>query len=83
MGAAESHLNLEPGTAHASLVGQPSVGMAGVARVEPGQPEGSYLLRKLRGEAIVGERMPLAKPPLPDSLIRVIEEWIRRGAPGD
>jgi mono/diheme cytochrome c family protein len=49
------------------------------ARVVPGQPEASELLRRLRGQAL--PRMPYDGPPyLESSDIELIEEWIRQGA---
>jgi hypothetical protein len=46
-----------------------------------GDPENSYLVHKLRGQRIVGERMPLGRTPLPDSLIEAVGAWISAGAP--
>ncbi len=49
------------------------------ARVVPGHPEASELLRRLRGQAL--PRMPFDGPPYlepPD--IELVEEWIRQGA---
>jgi hypothetical protein len=55
--------------------------MAELVLVAPGDPEKSYLLRKLEGRKIVGERMPLGKPPLPAEMIAVIRKWVETGAP--
>ncbi len=53
-------------------------------RVEPGQPDSSYLFLKVSGGAgIVGDRMPQNRPPLSDASTRLIRDWIRRGAPND
>ena len=52
----------------------------GLWRVLPGDPERSYLIRKLRGEG-PGDAMPQGFPPLPEATIHMIEDWIRRGAP--
>jgi mono/diheme cytochrome c family protein len=49
------------------------------ARVVPGHPEASELLRRLRGEA--RPRMPLDGPPyLSEDETRLVAEWIRQGA---
>jgi len=49
------------------------------ARVVPGQPEASELLRRIRGQA--HPRMPLDGPPyLSDDQIDLIERWIESGA---
>jgi hypothetical protein len=45
--------------------------------VEPGDPEGSQLVRMLRG--LDTYRMP-PDTPLPEGEIQAVEEWIRRGA---
>jgi hypothetical protein len=49
-------------------------------RVLPGNPDRSFLLRKLHGLG-PGDRMPQGYPPLSDDVIHMIEDWIRRGAP--
>ncbi len=53
----------------------------GLKRVVSGDPENSYLIRKLRGMG-PGEAMPLAFPALSEDVIQVIEDWIARGAHG-
>ena len=50
-------------------------------RVDPGYPEGSYLLKKLRGDSdILNSQMPLGSV-LSDEQIEMIREWIAGGAP--
>ena len=66
----------------------PSRGKPGAIRVIPGDPDNSYLIHKLdgavRGEAIVGVRMPLGTGPfLTEGQIRVIRRWIELGAPNN
>lgn len=82
-GAGESQLDLSRGRSYRSLVGVRSIQIGDLRRVDPGRPEASYLLRKLEGDRIVGERMPNGKAPLPPGQIAAIREWIRRGAPDD
>lgn len=53
-------------------------GRGGVA-VVPGKGAASLLVRKLKGGAIEGQRMPLSAPPLSDEMIAVIERWIDEG----
>ena len=49
--------------------------------VSPGNGEGSVIIKKLRGTAGFGSRMPLTGPPyLPDSTINKISLWITQGA---
>lgn len=51
--------------------------------VEPGQPEESYLIHKIRGDAgITGGQMPRNGPPfLDESQIQTIVDWVSAGAP--
>lgn len=79
----QSQLVLSSGQAYAMTVGRASVEMPSLLRVEPGSPERSYLYRKITGAGITGERMPLGGPPLDDAKIRLVRDWIRRGAPND
>ena len=52
--------------------------------IDPGFPERSYLLDKLRGDSLCyGSRMPLEQPPLDDSEVRIIADWICEGAHTD
>jgi hypothetical protein len=49
--------------------------------IAPGAPQRSYLLDKLRGEALcAGARMPLDQPPLSEPEIQAISDWICEGA---
>ena len=82
--AASEGLVLEAGQAYGLLVGRPASGNGSLARVEPGSPERSYLILKLRGDpGITGERMPLGGPYLTSDQIAGIAAWIRAGAPND
>ena len=47
--------------------------------VVPGNPESSRLYKRLLGEG--GQLMPLGGPPLPDSQIETVKNWILAGAP--
>lgn len=50
--------------------------------VVPGDADASYLFQKLLGaDGISGDRMPWLLPPLPESELSVIEDWINSGAP--
>ena len=56
--------------------------------VDPGNPSGSFLLRKLTGDytglpcapSACGERMPQRNTPLPQETLDMLERWIQRGA---
>lgn len=81
-------LMLEQGEAHAELVDAPST-QAPMPRVAPGDPEGSYLMHKLRGTQLQaggsGLRMPFGGEAGGSTLgaaqIELIADWIRAGAP--
>lgn len=52
-------------------------------RIAPGDPEGSYLISKIRGDATIsGNRMPLGGT-LPPEKQKLLVDWVRRGAPND
>ena len=82
-GGAPLALRLEEGASYALLVNAPSVEVLSLLRVQPGNPDSSYLIQKLEGTAEVGARMPLGQPPLPPATIAVIRQWIANGAPND
>jgi hypothetical protein len=79
----QSQMVLTAGRAYASTVNVASVEMPSLVRVKPNDPANSYLYRKITGAGITGDRMPLLYPPLSDAQIRLIRDWIRRGAPND
>jgi hypothetical protein len=79
--AAPLGLRLDAGASYALLVNAPSTEVPAVLRVDPGNPDASYLIQKLEGTAAVGARMPLGGPPLPQDTIAVIRQWVLEGAP--
>ncbi|MFL6604179.1 MAG: Ig-like domain-containing protein [Steroidobacteraceae bacterium] len=75
-------LQLDADHSYALLVSVPSSEQSAVLRVAPGDPNNSYIIRKLQGTAgISGGQMPLGGPYLPQSTIDVIKQWITNGAP--
>ncbi len=50
------------------------------AAIEPGASAESYLVKKMRGTGIEGQRMPLGKAPLPNDVIAIVARWIDEGA---
>jgi hypothetical protein len=77
-----ANLDLRPGASYSNLVNVPSVEVPPALRVEPYDPDGSYLICKLENCSwIVGSQMPLIGGPLDQSVIDVIREWIGNGAP--
>lgn len=77
--AAPLGLRLEEGNSFNNLVGVGSR-QSSLLRVDPGDPDGSYLIRKLEGTASEGEQMPLGGPPLPQATIDFARQWILEGA---
>jgi len=78
--AAPLGLRLDEGASYALLVNASSVEVPALRRVQPGNPDASYLIQKLEGTAAVGSRMPLNGTPLPQATIAVIRQWISNGA---
>lgn len=76
-------LVLEAGRSYVELVNEPSSQRSQFDRVEPGDPESSYIVKKLRGDSdIGGDRMPADGPPyLTDAQIARVISWINDGAP--
>ena len=79
---ASGGLVLLDGRAYDALVGRPSTGKPGTTRVIPGDPDNSYLVRKLEGASdIAGVRMPRGNGPfLTSGQMLVIRRWIQQGA---
>jgi Bacterial Ig-like domain len=75
-------LQLDATHSYAALVGVASSEQPTVLRVAPGQPDSSYLIRKLTNTGgISGVQMPANGPPyLPQATIDVIRQWITNGA---
>jgi hypothetical protein len=78
--AAPQGLRLDAANSYAMLVGVPSVEVPGLLRVAPVNPEASYLVHKLDGNAAVGARMPLGGPFLDAATIAIVRQWIAAGA---
>ncbi|MBL8267948.1 CHRD domain-containing protein, partial [Steroidobacter sp.] len=77
-----SSMNLSNAAAtFAALVGVASTEQPAVQRVDAGDPDASYLVRKLEGAAgITGARMPLGGAALDPVLIANVRAWITAGA---
>jgi uncharacterized protein (TIGR03118 family) len=78
--------NLSSGHTFASIVNVPSIEQSTLDRVKPGDPDNSYLVRKIEGAAgITGSQMPLgcgamANPCLDQATIDMVKAWITQGA---
>lgn len=80
--SAPEGLQLDASHSYAALVGVASTEQPNVLRVAPGDPDSSYIIRKLQGTpGISGQQMPFGGPYLPQSTIDVIRQWITQGAP--
>jgi hypothetical protein len=63
------------------LVGVASVELPAILRVDPGNPDNSYLVHKIEGRpTILGAQMPPNQPALSGSQITAIRTWIQNGA---
>ncbi len=61
----------------ARLVGRPANGCGAQVLVKPGDPDGSYLVRKVVDtKPACGSRMPVGAPPLSDSEVACLRAWI-------
>jgi len=76
------NLILLEGRSYQQLVGRASTGQPGATLVIPGDPDNSYIIKKLQGTAdITGQRMPRGNGPfLTEGQILIIKAWIRDGA---
>ena len=81
--ARQEGLQLTSDQAYSSLIGRASVQMPSLQRVQPNDPDNSYLYRKLTGVGITGARMPQGLPHLSPADLALVRDWIRRGAPND
>jgi methionine-rich copper-binding protein CopC len=75
-------LQLDAAHSYSLLVGVPGAEEPNLLRVKAGDPDNSYIIRKLEGgPGIVGVQMPADGPPyLPQATISVIRSWITNGA---
>lgn len=75
-------LRLDAGNSFALLVNVASAEVPGLLRINPGNPDASYLVQKIQGNAAVGVRMPANGPPyLTQSQIDLVRGWVAAGAP--
>jgi methionine-rich copper-binding protein CopC len=75
-------LRLDAGNSYALLVNVPSAEVPGLMRINPGNPDMSYLVQKIQGNAAVGARMPANGPPyLSQTQIDLVRGWVAAGAP--
>ena len=82
-GGASAGLNLQAGSSYAELVGIFSTQESAIQRVNPLNPDNSYLIHKLEGTAATGAQMPSSGTLLAQSTIDIIRQWITAGAIDD
>jgi hypothetical protein len=84
-GGAPEGLRLDAANSYNLLVGVPSTEVPSLLRVNPGDPDNSYIIQKLEGHQAVGMQMPFGcpntQPCLTTSTIAFIRQWITNGAP--
>jgi hypothetical protein len=73
-------LRLDAGNSYALLVNVASTQVPTLLRVKPGDPDNSWLVKKIDGTATVGGRMPLGRAALPQASIDLVRSWISAGA---
>lgn len=73
-------LRLDAGVSYSLLFDVESTQNGAFKRVDPGNPDDSWLIRKLEGTANVGAQMPLGGASLSQATIDVIRQWISDGA---
>jgi hypothetical protein len=77
-------MSLAPGDAYDEIVNVRSSQMSSLDRIEPNEPDASYLYLKVTGDSsISGSRMPRGGSALSQQLIDLLRDWIERGAPND
>ena len=73
-------MDLSEGESYGNIVNVASKEVPALMRIEPGDPDNSYLVQKIEGTAAVGGRMPLGGNMLPIATIALIRQWIDEGA---
>jgi hypothetical protein len=77
-------MNLSSGQTHSNTVDVASNEVPGMDRIEPGQPDQSYLVHKIQGTqgsvGGTGGRMPLGRTPLTQAQVDIIRAWVTAGA---
>jgi hypothetical protein len=75
-------LRLDAANSYAMIVGVASNEVPSLMRINPGNPDASYLVQKIQGNAAQGVRMPANGPPyLTQAQIDLVRGWVAAGAP--
>lgn len=78
--APQQGLLLGPTASFSNIVSQPSTEVPTLNLIEPGNPDNSYLIRKVEGTASVGQQMPRNLPPLSNEKLQALRSWVSNGA---
>jgi hypothetical protein len=79
--SAPEGLQLDAAHSYNLLIGVASVEEPNLLRVDPGNPDTSYMILKIEGApGIEGGQMPLGETPLPQATIDAMRQWITDGA---
>ena len=83
--AASGGMVLEAGRAYGEIVNHPSSEQSTLNRIQPGDPDRSYMIKKLRGDPdITGSQMPQDNPgSLSRAQLDGLIAWVRAGAPNN
>jgi len=77
---ASAGLRLDAAVSFSTIVGVASTEVPALSRIEPGDPDNSYLIQKIEGTQAIGAQMPLGGPPLPAETMAFFREWVSNGA---
>ena len=64
----------------AEMIGAKSHQEEGALLIDPGNPDGSYLISKVKGTGS-GKQMPIGMDPLTPEEIQMLVDWVAAGAP--
>lgn len=82
-GGPPAQLNLDPGVAYANIVNVPATELGSMDRIEPGDPDDSYLINKLQNTHVSVGGSGSVMPPsgaLPQAQINLMRTWVSEGA---
>ena len=80
-GTPSGNMSMEANSIAQEIINVDAASDANFKRIVPGDPENSYIIKKLRGDdGIVGSQMPLSGGSLTDEQIGKIITWIEEGA---
>ena len=74
------NMSLLPDDIAASIIDVQSNQRPSLKRIDPNNPDGSYLLKKVSGTGTKAQ-MPLGRTPLSAAQIQLIVDWVNAGAP--